>query len=124
MTVADTDSEFDTLACAQTLKEASVEEKQAKAHTRAARTIRAGLATKTDLDARISGLETRMLRVAIAIVLAQTALIVALGDCLTAGPAVCINGLSYLPCADGASDNRRVACLQAPGPSCCRCRVE
>ena len=103
MAIADTDSEFDTLAYARTLREGGVEERQAEAHaTRlrgcrlAARAIRAGLATKADLDAglgrldaridgletrlnaridtRIAGLETRMLRVAIAIVLAQTAL--------------------------------------------------
>ena len=100
MAVVDTDPEFDTLACAQTLKEAGVEEKQAAAYAEAARTIRAGLATKTDLDtglglletrlnarldARISGLETRMLRVAIAIVLAQTALTAALTAGLTFG---------------------------------------
>ena len=129
MDVTDTDSEFDTLAYARTLKEAGVEEKQAEAHAEAARTIRAGLATKADLDAglgrlgtrldaridlvetrlnarldartsdletrlnarisgvemRISGLETRMLRVAIAIVLAQTALTAALTAGLTFG---------------------------------------
>ena len=107
MDVTDTDSEFDTLAYAQTLKEAGVEEKQAEAHAKAARTIRSGLATKADLDAglgfletrlnarfdarisgvemRISGLETRMLRVAIAIVLAQTALTAALTAGLTFG---------------------------------------
>ena len=103
MAVADTDSEFDTLAYARTLREGGVEERQAEAHaTRlrgcrlAARTIRAGLATKADLDAglgrlnaridtRIAGLETRMLRVAIAIVLAQTALTAALTAGLTFG---------------------------------------
>ncbi len=118
MAVTDADSEFDTLAYARTLKEAGVEEKQAEAHAEAARTIRAGLATKADLDAslglletrlnaridartsdletrlnarisgvemRISGLETRMLRVAIAIVLAQTALTAALTAGLTFG---------------------------------------
>ena len=125
MDVTDTDSEFDTLAYAQTLKEAGVEEKQAEAHAEAARTARSGLATKADLDAglgrldaridlfetrlnaridartsdletrlsarisgvemRISGLETRMLRVAIAIVLAQTALTAALTAGLTFG---------------------------------------
>ena len=95
MAVADTDPEFDTLASARTLKAAGVEEKQAEA-----RAIRAGLATKADLDAglglletrlnarldaRISGLETRMLRVAIAIVPAQTALTAALTAGLTFG---------------------------------------
>ena len=140
MDVTDTDSEFDTLAYARTLKEAGVEEKQAEAHAKAARTVRSGLATKADLDAglgrlethldaridlvetrlnaridartsdletrlnartsdletrlnarisgvemRISGLETRMLRVAIAIVLAQTALTAALTAGLTFG---------------------------------------
>ena len=125
MDVTDTDPEFDTLAYARTLKEAGVEEKQAEAHAKAARTARSGLATKADLDAglgrldaridlvetrlnaridartsdletrlnarisgvemRISGLETRMLRVAIAIVLAQTALTAALTAGLTFG---------------------------------------
>ena len=107
MAVADTDSEFDTLAYARTLREGGVEERQAEAHAEAARTIRAGLATKADLDAglgrldaridgletrlnaridtRIAGLETRMLRVAIAIVLAQTALTAALTAGLTFG---------------------------------------
>ena len=89
MAIADTDPEFDALACARMLKEAGVEEKQAEAHAEAARTIRTGPATKADLDAglalletrldvRIFGLETRMLRVAIAIVPAQTALTAAL----------------------------------------------
>ncbi len=96
MAIVDTDPEFDTLAYARTLKAAGVEEKQAEA----ARAIRAGLATKADLDAglgllethlnarldaRISGLETRMLRVAIAIVSAQTALTAALTAGLTFG---------------------------------------
>ena len=118
MAVADTDSEFDTLAYARTLREGGVEERQAEAHAEAARTIRAGLATKADLDTglgrldaridglemridaridgletrlnaridtRIAGLETRMLRVAIAIVLAQTALTAALTAGLTFG---------------------------------------
>ena len=96
MAVVDTDPEFDTLACAQTLKEAGVEEKQAEACAEAARAIRTGLATKADLDtglglletrldARISGLETRMLRTAIAIVSAQTALTAALTAGLTFG---------------------------------------
>ena len=92
MAIVDTDPEFDTLAYARTLKAAGVEEKQAEA----ARAIRAGPATKADLDAglglletrlnaRISGLETRMLRVAIAIVPAQTALTAALTAGLTFG---------------------------------------
>lgn len=96
MAVVDTDPEFDTLACAQTLKEAGVEEKQAEACSEAARAIRTGLATKADLDtglglletrlnARISGLETRMLRTAIVIVSAQTALTAALTAGLTFG---------------------------------------
>ena len=125
MAIADTDSEFDTLAYARTLREGGVEERQAEAHAEAARAIRAGLATKADLDAglgrlnaridglemridglemridtridgletrlnaridtRIAGLETRMLRVAIAIVLAQTALTAALTAGLTFG---------------------------------------
>ena len=89
MAIADTDPEFDALTCARMLKEAGVEEKPAEAHAEAARTIRTGPATKADLDTglalletrldvRIFGLETRMLRVAIAIVPAQTALTAAL----------------------------------------------
>ncbi len=54
MVVADAD--FDTLAHARTLREAGVEEKQAEAHAEAARAIRAGLATKADLDAGLGGL--------------------------------------------------------------------
>ena len=96
MAIVDTNPEFDTFAYARTLKAAGVEEKQAEACAEATRAIRAGLATKTDLDtglglletrldARISGLETRMLRVAIAIVPAQTALTAALTAGLTFG---------------------------------------
>ena len=53
MTMADpeTDADFDALAYARRLREAGVEAK----HAEAARTIRAGLATKADLD----NLETR-----------------------------------------------------------------
>ena len=100
MAIVDTNPEFDTFAYARTLKAAGVEKKQAEACAEATRAIRAGLATKTDLDtglglletrlnarldARISGLETRMLRVAIAIVPAQTALTAALTAGLTFG---------------------------------------
>ena len=51
MAIADTDADFDTLAHARTLREAGVEDKQAEAHAEAARALRAGLATKADLDA-------------------------------------------------------------------------
>ena len=56
MAIADTDSDFDTLAHARTLREAGVEDKQAEAHAEAARALRAGLATKADLDAGLGGL--------------------------------------------------------------------
>ena len=55
MIMADAEPDFDALACARKLREAGVEAKQAEAHAEAARTIRAGLATKADLDS----LETR-----------------------------------------------------------------
>ena len=45
------DPGFDTLAYAQTLREAGVEERQAEAHAAAARNSQAGLATKADLIA-------------------------------------------------------------------------
>ena len=56
MAIVDTDTDFDTLAHARTLREAGVEGKQAEAHAEAARALRAGLATKADLDAGLSGL--------------------------------------------------------------------
>ncbi len=56
MATADTDADFDTLAHVRTLREAGVEQKQAEAHAEAARALRAGLATKADLDS----LETRL----------------------------------------------------------------
>ena len=66
MAITDTDPDFDTLAYARMLREAGVEERQAEAHAAAARTVRAGLATKADLDsletrvdARLDSLETR-----------------------------------------------------------------
>ena len=59
MIMADAEPDFDTLACARKLREAGVETKQAEAHAEAARTIRAGLATKADLDASLDSLETR-----------------------------------------------------------------
>ena len=46
----DTDPGFDTLAYAQRLKAAGVEDKQAEAHAAAACDSQAGLAMKTDLD--------------------------------------------------------------------------
>ncbi len=71
MAIADTDADFDTLAHVRTLREAGVEQKQAEAHAEAGRALRAGLATKADLDsletrldarfeARIAALETRL----------------------------------------------------------------
>ena len=61
----DTDPGFDTLAYAQRLKAAGVEDKQAEAHAAAARDSRAGLATKTDLEhlatkADLANLEARL----------------------------------------------------------------
>lgn len=71
MAIAETDPDFDTLAYARLLREAGVEERQAEAHAAAARTVRAGLATKADLDSletrfnarldtRLAALETRL----------------------------------------------------------------
>ena len=88
--------EFDTLAATRELVAAGLARQQAKAIAVTVRAGRAGLAMKGDLDslearlnarfdAKISGLETRMLRVAIAIVLAQTALTAALTAGLTFG---------------------------------------
>ena len=50
MTSIDTEPGFDTLAYAQRLKAAGVEDNQAEAHAAAARDSQAGLATKADLD--------------------------------------------------------------------------
>ena len=50
MAAIDTEPGFDTLARAQRLKAAGVEDKQAEAHAAAARDSQAGRATKTDLD--------------------------------------------------------------------------
>ena len=50
MTSIDTEPGFDTLARAQRLKAAGVEDKQAEAHAAAARDSQAGPATKADLD--------------------------------------------------------------------------
>ena len=60
MAIVDTDSDFDTLAHARTLREAGVEGKQAEAHAEAARALRARLATKADLDAGLSGLRAEL----------------------------------------------------------------
>lgn len=71
MAIVGADPDFDTLAHARMLREAGVEDKQAEAHAEAARALRAGLATKADLDslemrldawfeARIAALETRL----------------------------------------------------------------
>ena len=60
MAIVDADADFDTLAHARMLREAGVEDKQAEAHAGAARALRAGLATKADLDAGLSGLRADM----------------------------------------------------------------
>ncbi len=60
MAIVDADPDFDTLAHVRTLREAGVEQKQAEAHAEAARALRAGLATKADLDAGLDSLETRL----------------------------------------------------------------
>ena len=60
MANVDTAPAFDTLAHARTLREAGVEGKQAEAHAEAARALRAGLATKADLDAGLSGLRAEL----------------------------------------------------------------
>ena len=60
MAIVDTDTDFDTLAHARTLREAGVEDKQAEAHAEAARALRAGLATKADLDSLEMRLDARI----------------------------------------------------------------
>ena len=60
MAIVDTDTDFDTLAHARTLREAGVEGKQAEAHAEAARALRAGLATKADLDSLEMRLDARI----------------------------------------------------------------
>ena len=81
MTVADIPDGFDTLAATRDLEAAGVERRHAEAVVTVVRASRAGLATKTDLDnlearmnTRFAELEARMLKAAISIVLAQTAL--------------------------------------------------
>ena len=103
MTVADIPAGFDTLAATRDLEAAGIERRHAEAVVAVVRASRTGLATKADLDnleARVNGrfaelearmdgrfaesdertngrfaeLEARMLKVAISIVLAQTAL--------------------------------------------------
>ena len=81
MTVADIPADFDTLAATRDLEAAGVERRHAEAVVTVVRASRAGLATKTDLDnlearmnTRFAELEARMLKAAISIVLAQTAL--------------------------------------------------
>ena len=59
MAIVETDTDFDTLAHARTLREAGVENKQAEAHAEAARALRAGLATKADLDSLEMRLDAR-----------------------------------------------------------------
>ena len=59
MAIVETDPAFDTLAHARTLREAGVEGKQAEAHAEAARALRAGLATKADLDSLEMRLDAR-----------------------------------------------------------------
>ena len=56
MATIDTEPGFDTLAYAQRLKAAGVEDNQAEAHAEAARASQAGLATKADL----ANLEARL----------------------------------------------------------------
>ena len=51
MTIAENDPGFDTLAYTQTLRSGGVPDRQAEAHAEAARTARAGLATKADIAA-------------------------------------------------------------------------
>ena len=60
MAIVETDPAFDTLAHARTLREAGVEGKQAEAHAEAARALRAGLATKADLDSLEMRLDARL----------------------------------------------------------------
>ena len=60
MAIVDTDTDFDTLAHVRTLREAGVERKQAEAHAEAARALRAGLATRADLNAGLDSLEMRL----------------------------------------------------------------
>ena len=92
MTVADIPAGFDTLAATRDLEAAGIERRHAEAVVAVVRASRTGLATKADLDnleARVNGrfaesdertngrfaeLEARMLKVAVSIVLAQTAL--------------------------------------------------
>ena len=80
MTVADIPAGFDTLAATRDLEAAGIER-------------RAGLATKVDLDnlearmdRRFAEFEARMLKVAVSIVLAQTALTVGLLKLLGVAP--------------------------------------
>ena len=83
MDTPDTPPEFDALAIVRQLRAAGVEGRQAKAHAEIHRDSRAGLATEADIrrleekmatKTDLAALENRMLRVAIAIVFAQTAL--------------------------------------------------
>ena len=99
--MAMTDSAFDALAVARDLETAGFERREAHAVAGAIRDGRAGLATKADIrrleekmtafedkmatKADLAALENRMLRVAIGIVLAQTALTAALTAGLTFG---------------------------------------
>ena len=63
MAAIDTEPGFDTLARAQRIKAAGVEDKQTEAHAAAARDSQAGPATKTDLDNLEARLETKIERV-------------------------------------------------------------
>ena len=107
MSIADAPAGFDTLAATRDLEAAGIERRHAEAVVAVVRASRAGLATKADIDnlearlngrfaeqgaridgrfaeqdARIDGrfaeFEARVLKVAISIVLAQTALTFAL----------------------------------------------
>ena len=77
---------FDTLAAARKLQASGVDARQAEAQAEviaaAVRNMRDDLVTKADLAAAVSGLENRMLKVAVglslAVVTGQTALTVGL----------------------------------------------
>lgn len=96
MSIADAPAGFDTLAATRDIEAAGIERRHAEAVVAVVRASRAGLATKADIDnleARLNGRfaeqntridgrfaeqDARMLKVAVSIVLAQTALTVGL----------------------------------------------
>ena len=69
---------FDTLQAARNLEAAGVEQRQAEAIASAIRDGQGELATKADLSAGLAGLKVDMLKLAIGIVVANTALTVGL----------------------------------------------